>query len=264
MPVLGESGGTFPDGPADANDNWGFDWILNTQSDPNIQEVSVGVSPVTFDEPVETTSLIGAGSVDGGTPMGYFMQNEYFLKRIVGNIYVSIDSRVSGAGNGIPSAALVACGFYVARAEDRSINATVPIGFGTGSRELFDYNPLHPACAREPWIWRRTWIISLGNNFSSGGSIINAGGANIAGVTNGGGMYFPPTNVHYGDAEAGTRIDAKTARRVRQDERLYFAFASRAWKLSQAITNGAPLPIVGHTDIRLLGQMRKPHNRGAF
>lgn len=270
LPVIGEAGATFAGGPEGANDSFGSDFSLQALSDPNIPESQVIIGPVTFDHPTETSATLFGTRVDQTTPMSVFMGNEYLLKRIVGKVYVSIDSRVVNVA--APSAALVACAFFVARAgDDSEASGSLPIGVSASSAEsgqrLIDYNPLNSATAREPWIWRRTWILSPwgAGLLNSSNSPQNPSGENLLdNLVDVGGGYFPPTNVHYGDMQSGPHIDAKTARRIRQDERLFFVAAARAWKLHQAITDGAPLPIVGHLDIRLLGAARKARNRGAF
>lgn len=269
LPLIGEVGGQDPSLPDRINDDVGFDIALNVTAEPTLAETSIGLTVLTFDSPVETSSLFGAGGIPGGTPMGYFMQNEYLLKRIVGNLFVTIDSRL--VNDEKPSAALVAAGFFVARADDTRVNNDQPVGAqeglpGDARGAIFNYSPLSPTTAREPWIWRRSWILSPFGAGTLNGAvpITPTGSSSIASLVDGGGAYFPPTNVHYGTDKTNHYVDAKTARRVRQDERLFFVIAARAWALHQGITGSGDLLLKAHMDVRLLGAPRKARNRGAF
>lgn len=273
LPPIGEAGGQATGLPARINDDVGFDFVINATADPNFEETAVAVAPLIFDAPYETTSILGTTGVAADTPLSWFLQNEYVLKRIVGNIFVTIDSRQTAVE--APSAALVACGFFVARADDNSANPDQPIGTLEGifdvvpsaKGRVFNYSPLSPTTAREPWIWRRTWILSpWGSGIRNGSNqpLAPSGANNLATLVDGGGGYFPPTNVHYSDSKTNHYCDAKTVRRIRSDERLWFVVAARAWGLHQGITNSDDLLIKGHCDLRFLGAARKARQRGTF
>lgn len=273
LPPIGEAGGQGTGLPPRINDDVGFDFVINATADPNFQETSVAIAPLVFDAPYETSSVLGTAGVASDTPLGWFLNNEYILRRIVGNVFLTIDSRQTAVE--APSAALVACGFFVGRADDTRADVDQPIGSSEGLLDavasskgaIFNYSPLSPTTAREPWIWRRTWILSpWGSGIRNGSNqpLAPSGANNLATLVDGGGGYFPPTNVHYPDDKTNHYIDAKTARRVRQDERLWFVVAARAWGLHQGITNSDDLLLKGHCDLRFLGAARKARQRGTF
>lgn len=190
----------------------------------------------------ETTRLL---------PMGVYTNNDYFIKRIVGKIFLSTLTSASTA-----PALLVGFGIFVARAGDEDAGAGAsfrPIGvsaaattFGTDPQAVLNYSPLSLECIREPWIWRRTWI--LGNPANVGGDIASAA--------------FPRTNTLYGSIQDGAHIDAKTARRVKDGERLFGVLAARNFPVNTT-TDDQNL-VRGYLDYRVLGAPRRSRNRSAF
>lgn len=162
-----------------------------------------------------------------------FIGNEYILKRIVGKCFIW---GASSAPTG-PTDIVVSAGFFVSRfAADAP---QLPIG-ATGAAAEIQYAPLNNNCIREPWIWRRTWKIQ------NPGIPVPTG---ILGTFNG------------GSVSDGPHIDAKSARRIRSDERIFFAV--QAGNISAAdAASGYQLD--GFLDYRILGALRKAKNRSAF
>jgi len=161
-----------------------------------------------------------------------FIGNEYILKRIVGKCFAAVsESNAAGAVDIIFGA-----GFFVARADEAA--PQTPIG-SSGTDGMLNYAPLGNHTIRHPWIWRRVWKLQNPASPIQQGVITTMSG---------------------GSLQDGPHIDAKSARRVRQDERLFFAI--QAGNVGAAA--GAELDIGGYLDYRCLGALRKAKNRSAF
>lgn len=213
----------------------------------NIRDVSVVVTggeedliliPLLLDQPQESGDIAGTSLVD-------IVGSEYFIKRIVGKFFCSyqqvIDDEVS-----IPQSVLVTAGFFIARADTGLANA-LPVGTDDA---LNNYSPAAALNIREPWIWRRAWM--LGNN-------------RTVAVTTIQNPQWPERNTDYGSVMDGPHIDARTARRVRKEERLWFAVsAGRAFSDAQEGTPTSPGNVNWLLDYRVLGALRKSVARGAF
>lgn len=221
-------------------------------------EPAVGVIAVLPDAPPEnfdasTTSLSNA------------INSEYILRRIVGKLHIAYrqsNQPYSGAGNDvppIPEAALVTAGFFVARCSDVSQTdpEAYPIGFlgGVNIQDFNNYSPMARDTQREPWIWRRSWI--LGNNRDRFLPVDNS-----LTFYDQGWETFPPNNSLQGSVLDGPHIDAKTVRRVGQDERLWFALATQCISSHGPASDNGSLTYV--LDVRYLGALRKARQRGAF
>lgn len=245
LPTLGTAG------PAEDDNSSGRSFTITVPQDLS-QDVII--SALTFDEPLEGDNLATS------TPLGTVLGNEYFLKRIVGKLFAAMRQQVSIDGD--PSRqrnALFGAGFFVARANDTSQGAGQPIGSASLSERQENYSPLSEDTIREPWIWRRTWI--LANRFSTERQVTLAG-LNLAADA----IAFtrtPTSTMEYGSVADGPHIDAKTARRIKQDERLWFVVAARGVPGHSDASNLAG-EIQGYLDFRLLGALRKARQGSAF
>lgn len=232
-----------------------YQWLFNTGSTGPAAGISDTSSGREFSLAVNTngtsvmqvTDLLndtpGDDEPTRGLPMGVYQNNEYVIKRIVGKFFLEAQQTAASTG----SAFLVGAGIFVARADDADRpggNANQPVGFGAGTDTL--YGPLNTDVIREPWIWRRTWVLT--NQLATGGNPSMGS--------------FPRNTAEYGSIQDGSHIDAKTARRVKEDERLFAIIQARAIPLNGNAV--ASLAIRGYIDYRVLGAMRKGHNRGAF
>jgi len=190
---------------------------------------------------------------------------EYILRRIVGKLHISYEQNSNEyvLGNPyIPEAVIVTAGFFVARENDVSQvdPEGSPIGYtnGVNVADFNNYSPQARDTQREPWIWRRQWI--LGNQQDA--RFRGAGGpANLNQTSFGGWETYPPNTAACGSVADGPHLDCKTVRRVNQDDRLWFVITN------QCISNGIPandgnLSYV--LDARYLGALRKARQRGAF
>lgn len=254
LPVLGEAVADTVNG-TQINDSIGGDITQFAGTIPGTdgEVVSLIIRPLVFDAPRESSGV----GIDATTPMGEFLQNEYFIKRIVGKLFLGIAPLAELSATLAPAAAKITSGLFIARADDNDVGAGDPIGAATVPSRLLNYNPENAATAREPWIWRRSWILS-----SPAFNVDGTADTKKHGVT---GIIGPSSNAAYGSVLDGPHIDAKTARRVRQDERLFFAQAVRVFPLGgSAVSNERELEIKGHLELRVLGQVRRPRNTGAF
>lgn len=234
----------FPVIGGDTEDGDGIELSTATRTVPVTESGSVqtDVIPLIPDEPSEVPAQ-GDHLVD-------YIGTSWFIKRLVGKLHLAYGQHGGAAaipGNFlIPPAVIVTAGFFVARVD--ASETSVPIGDNNNLNS--DYSPLALATQREPWIWRRSWC--LGNN--------------IATVTGGIapplGMFYPATNASRSVLD-GPHIDAKTARRSQNDERLWFAIST--WMIP---TQGVQVENTGTLlytlDLRVLGGIRKQRNRSAF
>lgn len=225
---------------------WGFGANIPVQPNGDIQSI---VTPITTDEPLEGDDILN------NTTMSTVVGNEYFLDRIVGKLFIEHFSQLDDAAAPVGGPVLVAAGFFIARADEGSPN--LPIG-NEGQFQLNNnYSPLEMDNSREPWIWRRTWLLGTGGAYADG--VVQSRGARA----------FPASNVHYGSVLDGPHLDAKTKRRVGQDDRLWF-ICSVAYP---ATWFGGPVPLSPEgtqgavelwLDFRLHGALRRSRPSGKF
>lgn len=227
FPTLGTESGF-------ASDIAGFDFNIPTSAVPPL-----GIFPITYDEP--QSEVLGSSD----TPLVDIVGSEYIIKRLVGKIFLGLETSNASLG----SAYLIGCGFFVARAEDPP-NQAGPIGYATeaATQRLDNYGPLRKRTIREPWIWRRTWILGTGPRLA---------GTGVFALDT-----YPPTNTQYSGLGDGPHIDAKSARRVGNDDRLWFAV--EAIPYPGGSTDQIGTTIQGYLDLRVLGSLVKAHNRSVF
>lgn len=211
---------------------------LELEVDPVVDPVPHTIIPITMDEPREEVAPTQS--------LADYIGSEYFLKRIVGKIHL-LATRDSDDGD---YDVLVCAGFFVARCDE---GGNAPIGYtgGSATAQFNDYNPLAQKTAREPWIWRRSWML--------GDRPVNNTSVNASYEA------FPRTNSSYGSIQDGPHIDAKTRRRVSSDDRLFFTLAAVPFPIRPYQEYGlANITINGWLDYRLFGSARRARQRGAF
>lgn len=190
-------------------------------------EHTVAVVPLTWDWPFDENV-----ATQQETSLADFIGSAYLIRRIVGKIFCNyLDS---GAG---PEEVVAGAGIFAARADET--NPLIPMGYATGGQASYD--PLNPFTMREPWIWRRTWIL---HSPANPGQVSNTR------------PPYPPGNAYYGSVLDGPHVDAKTRRFVNDDNRLFLALSSHANQI-QAVD---PSTVEWFFDLRMLGQLRR--NRG--
>lgn len=180
-----------------------------------------GIFPVVNDQPQNVAGLTTSLADSEGSA--------YRLRRIVGKIFVEYDQQVS-----TPRAqtVILTAGFMIVEVEP-SLN------FLPKSAQQEDYNVANIDGNRDPWIWRRSWVV----------------GANEVG-----GSQFsvpPQNNFSFGSGGVmdGPHVDAKTARSVKDNQRLALVMTSTM--ISPAASGTDVAVIVVTTDLRVLGSLRK-------
>lgn len=176
----------------------------------------------TADEPTATTDNLAD-----------FIGNEYVLKRIVGKLFASYNTQNA------PAFGILGAGLFVARSDATA--PQLPVGARTATERQLNYGVLNNQNIREPWIWRRVWQLT------------NAGLANQT-------LLGPASTAGFGSVMDGPHIDAKSARRVRKDERLFVCIQGG----NPGAAFGAAGSVDGYMDYRVLGALRKAKSRSAF
>lgn len=200
---------------------------------------------------------------------------EYIIERIVGKFFCGYGTLQPDTGAEPPQTAWVGAGLFIARAADREAGGgqNVPIGAASAIEIIENYSPLSPEVIREPWMWRRTWILSNGRAQLSGttGGIPNPFASGVDVIPNVGPLPSPAaprTNMQYGSVADGPHVDVKSVRRVGNDERLWLIVAVRT--LDTLYTGGRTPTINANAglgfwfDYRVLGQLRRARNRSNF
>lgn len=179
--------------------------------------------------------------------------NEYFLDRVVGKMFISHSPSSSAEGPIGPI--LVGAGMFVARADD--VVPGRPVGATNAQERNDNYSPLEWDTIREPWLWRRVWL--LGGAFPGAQPNLLGGASNWD--------KWPAANWLYGSMADGPHFDQKTKRRVGQDDRLWFAFTT-AYPPTYLDDLVGPVVAQGATrvylDYRLHGSLRKARPTGRF
>lgn len=255
-------------GPGEAGDNFN-QRFFTIDIAPNGAS-AVEISPVVPDVPSEGDEI----NVDAPGQLVQAIGQEYVIERIVGKLFLTCQGPADDPpGTIFPKSLLVGAGFFVARASDADAGGgpNTPIGSATLTERVENYSPLSEDAIREPWMWRRVWILNtqrrpvIANGLGSifGPTLNITAGTGLA-VTGG----APTTNIEYGSALDGPHFDIKSVRRVGNDERLYFVIAGRTL---DATTPGFEQPntvgpnmLTGLVDFRVLGQLRRAHNRSNF
>lgn len=222
------------------------------------------IAPVTLDRPREGDDVEDDSLAD-------IIGSEYILQRIVGKLhaYRTVDLAPGSAAHAWDNApaVLLGCRFFVARANDNSSGGgeDTPIGSASATERNDNYSPLEADTVREPWIWRRTWILGChGNNVSPQVDGQFYGGATDSPAQPQGAFAFPPSTALYGSVMDGPHIDSKVKRRIRQDDRLWFAVSTCMWPINTAINTERNIGVRGFLDYRLFGSLRKARNTSAF
>jgi len=135
--------------------------------------------------------------------------NAYRLRRLVGKLFIyNFGDPSVGFATRAPLTQ-VSSAFIVCRTDT----------YGNATTDFDSVNPLAQDAANDPWIWRRSWI--FGQSYQAVDSLSPYSPAAYAMGA------FPVGTPHYHGALDGGHIDAKTARVIGQEERLYWVTAAR-------------------------------------
>lgn len=264
FPVIGT------DGPGETGDDFN-QRMAQIPVSPNGASTVV-ISPLVPDVPMEGNEI----ATDQPGQLVQALGQEYYIERIVGKCFLSVTSGQDDPPTVVfPKVILIGCGFFVARANDQQSGGgpDTPIGSATLAERHNNYSPLSPDPIREPWMWRRVWILSSGR---LPGNVLTApaafGPQQIPTFGGLGGFGVQNTNTWAPSALDGPHFDVKTVRRVGNDERLYFVIAARA--LDEQFNNlqTAPNTTLGDPnggvnlllDFRVLGRLTRARNRSNF
>lgn len=221
------------------------------------------VSPLTLDKPTDLDF------VSADERLASIIGSDYVLQRLVGTVFVSrqgIQQEEQAQTLDVAPAVQVYCGFFVARANDASSGGgpDTPIGSATPDEINDNYSPMELDTVREPWIWRRSWI--LGSVFANGtintqkpfaGSLVGQPPTpQLVGT-------YPCSNVFYGSVADGPKLDSKVKRRVRQDDRLWFVVSIRN-AFGLVGVEGFEASVFVDLDYRIFGSLRKASQTSAF
>lgn len=172
----------------------------------------------------ETTDI----ALFAGGSLADYEQSAYRLRRVVGKIFCGVHQDATA---GATTEVVATAGLIVLRTHQVA-GVVVPLNATTE-----EYSTQMLANWGDPWIWRRTWILgnqlqelAVGNNFP----------------------LYADTNQATGSALDGPHVDAKTARIVGPEERLFLV-------LTQAAVNGdsqVSVQVDWMWDLRVLASMR--------
>lgn len=245
MPMLGNS---YNDGENTYNTNV---LVGRLSPQPNAAATAVG----------NDTSVVGALVPDftqehtpgtlavGESLRDYTEGQDWFLRRIVGKLVVSSSAFDTTVAQELawPSV-IVTAGFFIGRAQE-----SAP---GLPDYTSGETDPQVLENIRQPWIWRRTWVLGCAQVPST-----NDATAEFSAL-------YPNSNEEFGSALDGPHIDAKTLRRIRRFERLWYSISVMG--NTSFFPNGVngeanQQPNVNYNlDVRCLGAMRKSSNRSIF
>lgn len=154
----------------------------------------------------------------------------YRLRRIVGKLFFLMNQDPA-AVDGDATSIKVTAGFIIRRMNPDGTSQAALNANGQ------DISPTNLDNITDPWIWRRSWIFSnrvTNNQFTND--------------------IFPGTNVDgYGSALDGPHVDAKTARTVGPEERLFLSVSSEGLNGN---AQGQPALFLMFGDLRVLASMR--------
>jgi len=204
-----------------------------------------GQSPAQFLFPVlpDFTEQQGAGAIVSNPQLQDIVSGQtWVLDRFVGKIHLevngnntSVDPEQSWAN------VYVVAGLFVARAED---DAPAQIAL-----QATDIEPQAKDNSMNPWIWRRSWILS-----------------NPQKPTTFAKSTWPVSNAHFGSVMDGPHIDSRVNRYIPREHRLWFILSARGYdpaRLEVGIEEAQP-SVSGLLDYRIYGRLAKSKNLSTF
>jgi len=233
---------------------------LTIDSGTDIQHTIVPLNP--FDAPVEIDPGFNFSSTIPQSSLSDIIGSEYLTKRIVGNCWAACGNQANPDG-----AEALGCifgfGIFVARAD--GTNPNLPIGGNPALAAGLDansrsYNPLDSETQREPWMFRRLWMLSTRQPAVN--TTVNRVGSSLSLAY----TQYPQTTAGYHGIRTGPFFDVKSARRIRQDERLWASFSAQVTPLLETppLVPVETILINATVDLRILGMLRRAKNRSNF
>jgi len=169
----------------------------------------------------------------------------YRLRRIVGKVYCFIAQTLNNTlTQNVEDIWGVTAGFMVRRVNPQTGGSLAAL---SGGPPFVEIDPAQIDNSMDPWIWRRSWLLSnyISDSFgvpltaSIQSTLVHAGGGSNYG------RGYPG-----GNAE-GPHVDQKTARIVGPEERLFLDVSAMP-----ILTTGVDTSLVIIYDIRVLASMR--------
>jgi len=184
------------------------------------------VIPLTMDETPQ------AGVSSNNTLRDWVEGQEYVLKRVVGKVWAGSLQTAE-----INVERFIAC-FALAVLPVDDANPDVP------AMPPEDYDPLLAQNTQQPWLWRRTWILS--DNSASASA-----------------FQYPGSTAGYGSIADGGHLDTKgVSRRISKEQRIFIIFQANVLDQGPEQTDAAG--VNWGYDLRLFGAMRRGKNRSTF
>lgn len=214
----------------------------------------IGVLPLIRDLPPERKDT----AVRDEQSLADVIGSEYYLRRIVGKIWIANRSYTATAASSQGPTFLVKMGLFVARADEQSPD--LPLNWAnTSSTPLYD--PWSYAANREPWIFQRSWVLGWQGNVGPRNDVITGSEWTSAFLHDP--FSWPASTAGYLGLHTGPHIDIKTKRRIRQDDRLYWTLAAEPI-FGQSIFEDWTGRIDACFDYRALGALRRARQTGTF
>ncbi len=140
----------------------------------------------------------------------------YFLRRVVGNIYVCPGRSLAQTATGTPAGVIIGAGLMVRRIDPE--NPAQPV-LGQA-----DTDPLAIENIQDPWMWRRTWVLTppLQDSATTGFPLSDDLIGNAAGTP------FNGANTTQTGMYNNCSVDVKSRRKVAREERLFLDVTARA------------------------------------
>jgi len=235
-------------------------FTIALQFDPGVEQTFAIVPLNPFDVPVEADPNFNFNSQIPQATMADVIGSEYIVRRIVGNCWAAATntSNFSASEN---AAVIAALGVFVARSDgenpNRPIGPDPALAAGLASFGA-SYNPLHSETTREPWMFRRLWM--LGTRPPQVNTTTSPAASSIPLSFN----QFPQTTAGYHGLRTGPFFDIKSIRRIRQDERLWMVFSAMGAPILETQALAGNYNVSATIDIRILGALRKAKNRSNF
>lgn len=194
----------------------------------------LGAQNTTEEIPIVKDFAGGAGGLIAkqDSTLADIEESGYRLRRIVGKLIYSVQQGVAAVGAD-PSIFIVTAGFIIRRVNQDGASMAASVGLDQISCTSLNNT-------MDPWIWRRSWVIADRNA---------AAIAIDPNVNN-----FPQSNAVYGAGNFdGPHVDAKTARIVGPEERLFLCTTIEG---INGTDQGAPGAVLLIGDTRVLGSLR--------
>jgi len=200
----------------------------------------LGATPVTEEIPIvkDFASTAGGGfRVAQETTLADIISTGYRLRRIVGKISFAIAQK--NANDDIdPSTWHITAGFIVRRIDPNLGTSLASVGAAG-----LDISTVTFEAVTDPWIWRRSWNLADQQATLADGSPVPQS------------KVYPPSNDLYGGGNLdGPHVDAKTARVIAEDERLFLSVTVEGL---DGTAQGAPGAVIMIADLRVLASLRQ-------